>query len=106
MERRPALTLLIAIVTLIIGPGIHSYTLAIAIGLLLAGPVALGKLAEYDPQFEDVILRYAAYDRIYDAESPLGVHESLWFQLGELTNTIPKPLAGARRPAVPTPGEI
>jgi hypothetical protein len=53
-----------------------------------------------------VLIRYSTYDRVYEAESPLGVHESLWSQLGELTNTMPKPLAGPRRPAVPTPGEI
>ena len=106
MERGPALTLLITVGAEILGPGIHIYTLAIAIALLIVGRWALAKLAEYDPQCEALLIRYSTYDRVYEAESPLGVHESLWSQLGELTNTMPKPLAGPRRPAVPTPGEI
>jgi type IV secretory pathway TrbD component len=106
MERSPALTLLITVGAEILGPGIHFYTIAIAVALLLGGRWALGKLAEYDPQAEAILIRYSTYDRIYDAESPLGVHESLWSQLGELTNTMPKPLAGPRRPSVPTTREI
>jgi type IV secretory pathway TrbD component len=106
MERGPALTLLITVGAEILGPGIHIYTIAIAVALLIVGRWALAKLAEYDQQCEAVLIRYSTYDRVYEAESPLGVHESLWSQLGELTNTRPKPLAGPRRPAVPTPGEI
>jgi type IV secretory pathway TrbD component len=106
MERGPGATLLITVVTLILGPGIHIYTVAIAVALLIVGTYALGKLAEYDPQCEAVMIRYAAYDRVYEAESPLAVHESLWSKLNELTDFMPKPLAGPRRPSVPTPGEI
>jgi type IV secretory pathway TrbD component len=106
MERGPALTLLITVGAEILGPGIHIYTIAIAVVLLIAGRWALAKLAEYDPQCEAILLRYEAYDWVYEAESPLGVQESLRSQLGELTNAMPKPLAGPRRPSVPTPGEI
>jgi type IV secretory pathway TrbD component len=106
MERGPALTLLITVAALILGPGIHVYTIAIAVALLIVGRWLLGKLAEHDSQCEAILIRYVAYDRIYEAESPLSIHESLWSQLGELTNLMPKPLAGPRRPSVPTPGEI
>lgn len=106
MERGPALTLLITVAALILGPGLHIYTIAIAMVLLIVGRIALAKLAEYDPQCEALLIRYSTYDRVYDAESPIGAHESLWSQLVELTNTMPKPLAGPRRPSVPTPREI
>lgn len=106
MERGPAITLLTAIVTLFLGPGIHPYTVAIAVVLLIVGPWALAKLAEYDPQCEAILIRYSTYDRVYDAESPLGVQESLRTRVQDLTRVVAKPLAGPRRPAVPTPREI
>ena len=106
MERGPALSLLITVGAEILGPGIHTYSIAIAVALLIVGRWALAKLAEYDPQCQAVLIRYSTYDRVYEAETPLGVDESLWSQLGELTNTMPKPIAGPRRPAVPTPGDI
>ncbi len=106
MERGPGLTLLVTVATLIFGPGFHVYTLTAAVVLLFVGPWALAKLAQYDPQCEAILIRYSTYDRVYEAESPLGVYESLRSQLGELTNTMPKPLAGPRRPSVPTSGEI
>jgi type IV secretory pathway TrbD component len=106
MEREPALTLLIAVVTLILGPGFHTYTLALAAGLLVIGPYALAKLANYDPQFEAIFLRYAAYDRVYDADvpyypEPAGLIESWTSLTGQR-----KLLAGPDRPAVPTPRYI
>jgi hypothetical protein len=106
MERGPALSLLITVGALILGPGIHIYTIVIALVLLIVGRWALVKLAEYDPQCEAILIRYSTYDWVYEAESPLEVYETLWSRLVELTNTTAKPLAGPGRPAVPTRGEV
>ncbi|MBV8457151.1 MAG: VirB3 family type IV secretion system protein, partial [Acetobacteraceae bacterium] len=80
MERGPAITLLTAIVTLILGPGFHVYTLALAAGLLLVGPWCLAKLANYDPQFEAIIIRYSSYDRVYDADVPYYPAPAGWLE--------------------------
>ena len=106
MERGPAITLLTAIVTLILGPGFHVYTLALAVALLIVGPYALAKLANYDSQFEAIIIRYASYDRVYDADVPYyparaGNIESWTSFSGQR-----KLLAGPDRPAVPTLREL
>jgi type IV secretory pathway TrbD component len=98
MEWRLAVSLFIIAGALIFGPGFHVYTLAEAGILLTVGPYALGKLAQYDAQFEDVLLRYWNYDRVYDAESPPPPKVHFW------QSTIA--LAGRQRPAVPTPKEI
>jgi hypothetical protein len=92
MERSPGISLLIVIVTLILGPGFHVYTIALAVVLLIVGTYALGKLAQYD--------------RVYDAESPLENHVSLWASVRHLSVLAGKPLAGPLRPCVPTPRKI
>jgi type IV secretory pathway TrbD component len=106
MERGPGVTLLTTVAALILGPGIHTYTIVIAVLLLIFGRWALGKLAEYDPECEALLIRYSTYARVYEAESPLAAHKSIWEQISELTDMMPSPLAGARRPAVPTVSEI
>ena len=106
MERGPAITLLTAIVTLILGPGFHVYTLALAAGLLLVGPWCLAKLANYDPQLEAIIIRYAAYDRVYDADVPYDPAPAGWLESWTSFTGPGKTLAGPGRPAVPTPGEL
>jgi type IV secretory pathway TrbD component len=106
MERSPGISLLIVIVTLILGPGFHVYTIALAVVLLIVGTYALGKLAQYDPEFEAILIRYETYDRVYDAESPLENHVSLWASVRHLSVLAGKPLAGPLRPCVPTPRKI
>jgi hypothetical protein len=103
MERGPGISLLIVIGALILGPGLHVYTLTVAAALLAVGPWSLAKLATYDPQFEAIVMRYATYDRVYDPETPLYCYEPFWPSLTTLTGS---PLAGPRRPAVPTPREV
>src|SRR5690242_18616524 len=70
MERKPAISLLTTVAALFLGPGLHVYTFAWATLLLLVGTYALVKLAQFDPQMDDVLVRYAAYDRVYDPEAP------------------------------------
>jgi type IV secretory pathway TrbD component len=106
MEREPALTLLIAVVTLILGPGFHTYTLALAVGLLVIGPYALAKLANYDAQFEAIILRYAAYDRVYDADVPYYPERASLIESWTSLTGQRKLLAGPARPAIPKPKHI
>lgn len=106
MERGPGISLIIVVVTLILGPGIHVYTIALAIPLLIVGTYALGRLAQYDPECEAILIRYATYDRVYDAESPLCGDESFWASVRHLSVLAGKPLAGPLRPCVPTPRKI
>jgi type IV secretory pathway TrbD component len=98
MERKPALTLFILAAVVALGAGLHWYTLLCAALLLTLGPYCLGKLATYDPQFEQVIWRYASYQAVYDAEAPAGLRKPafVWSQ------TLP----GLKRPAVPGIREI
>jgi type IV secretory pathway TrbD component len=98
MERRAALTLFIAAAALIGGGGLHWYTLVCAALLLGLGSYALGKLAAYDPQFEQIVQRYAGYHAVYDAESPAD-SQAPTFQWSQ---TLP----GLKRPAVPNSREI
>jgi type IV secretory pathway TrbD component len=106
MERGPAITLLTAIVTLILGPGLHVYTLALAAGLLIVGPYVLAKLANYDPQFEAIMIRYAVYDHVYDADVPYYPAHVGWLESWTSFSGQRKLLAGPDRPAVPTPREL
>ncbi len=106
MEREPAITLGIAIVTLILGPGLHIYTLSLAGGLLLVGPWCLAKLANYDAQFEAIMLRYGAYDRVYDADVPYYPERAGWIESWTSFTGQRKNIAGPDRPAVPTPREL
>jgi type IV secretory pathway TrbD component len=101
MERKPAISLLTTVAALFLGPGIHIYTFAWATLLLLVGTYALSKLAQTDPQMDDVLVRYSTYDRIYDPEAPADVLKP-WWRFWETTSA----LAGPLRPAVPTPKEI
>jgi type IV secretory pathway TrbD component len=106
MERGPAITLLTAIVTLTLGPGFHVYTLALAVALLIVGPYALAKLANYDPKFHEIIGRYGAYDSVYDAEVPYYPARASWVKSWTSFSGQRKLLAGPDRPAVPTPKEL
>jgi hypothetical protein len=90
------------VAALFLGPGLHVYTFAWATLLLLVGTYALVKLAQFDPQMDDVLVRYAAYDRVYDPEAPADVHKP-WWRLWDSSISV---LAGPSRPAVPTPREI
>jgi type IV secretory pathway TrbD component len=101
MERKPAISLLTTVAALFLGPGIHLYTFAWATVLLIAGTYALGKLAQMDPQMDDVLVRYGSYDRVYDPEAPADWRNP-WWRIWNTTST----LAGPLRPAVPTPKEI
>jgi type IV secretory pathway TrbD component len=101
MERKPAISLLTTVAALFLGPGIHIYTFAWATALLVIGTYALGKLAQIDPQMDDVLVRYAGYDRVYDPEAPADWGNP-WWRFWNTTST----LAGPLRPAVPTPKEI
>jgi type IV secretory pathway TrbD component len=101
MERKPAISLLTTVAALFLGPGIHLYTFAWATALLVIGTYALGKLAQIDPQMDDVLVRFASYDRVYDPEAPADWRNP-WWRIWNTTSA----LAGALRPAVPTPKEI
>jgi len=98
MERKPALTLFIVAAVVALGAGLHWYTLVLTAVLLTLGPYCLGKLAAYDPQFEQVIWRYASYHAVYDAEAPAGLRQPAFVWMDALP--------GEKRPAVPNTKEI
>jgi type IV secretory pathway TrbD component len=71
MERPLAIALLTTAAALILGVGLHWYSLALAAFLLTAGVGALRMAARYDPQLSAVYLRHRTYQTIYPATGSL-----------------------------------
>lgn len=98
MERKLAIEIFGLVGVLVLGPGLHIYTLALAACLLPVATYGLRKLAAYDPRFEETWMRYSQYQAVYEAEAPARTHKSFFGRS--------RVLLGRRRPAVPTPKEM
>jgi type IV secretion system protein VirB3 len=81
-ERTLAIANWITAAALILGSGLHWYTVALGALLLTAGHWALVEAAKFDPQLSQVYIRHIRYQDYYPARAsvfapPASVHPSV-----------------------------
>jgi len=81
-ERQLAIANWIIAAALILGSGLHAYTLAFGVLLITAGHWALVQAAKFDPQLSQVYIRHIRYQDCYLARAsifalPARVHPSV-----------------------------
>jgi type IV secretion system protein TrbD len=70
-ERQLAIGNWITAAALILGSGLHWYTIALGIFLVTVGHWALVQAAKYDPQLSQVYIRHVRYQDYYPARAAI-----------------------------------
>lgn len=84
-ERKLAIANWITAAALILGGGLHSYTIALGAFLSTVGHWALIQAAKFDPQLSQVYVRHIRYQEYYPARA------SIWAPSARIHSSVPTP---------------